>query len=321
MVSSSHKSRLSLFAQILVVALLYFACARLGLMYAVVGGAVSLVWPSSGIALVALLTMGVSIAPGIAIGSMLANMSVGVPPLVAIVIGLGATTGALTATLLLKRAARFQIALDRIRDVLAFIIVAATLSTAVSALIGATALLGGGVVSVNEYGTAILKWWLGDMMGVLVVAPALLSLLSYRNPIHSTMQALEACALTIAVLWVSYLIFGAPQLAGHGYYPAALAIFPFIVWAALRFGHLGTSLSTLMVSTVAIWGTAHGTGPFAAELPVDSLVRWCAFANVVAVTGLLLVAAHAQERRAQSLLLASHIELERRVHERTRDLQ
>jgi len=265
--------------------------------------------------------MGLGVAPGIAIGSMLANMSAGVPLQVAIVMGLGATTGAMVATLLLKRAARFQIALDRIRDVLAFIVVAAMLSTAVSALIGATALLAGGLVSASEYGAAILKWWLGDMMGVLVVAPPLLSLLTYRSPVRSAMQALEACGLTIAILWVSYLIFGAPQLAGHGYYPAALAIFPFIVWAALRFDHLGTSLSTLLVSAVAIWGTAHGTGPFAADLPVDSLVRWCAFANLVAVTGLLLVAGHAQERHVRDLLLASHVELERRVQERTQDLQ
>jgi len=321
MVSNPHKSRLRLLIQTGVVALAYFAGAKLGLMYAVVGGAVSLVWPSSGIALVALLTMGLGIAPGIAIGSMLANLSVGVPAIVAAVIGIGATTGALTATLLLNRVARFQITLDRIRDVLALIIIGATISTAVSALIGATALLAGGVVSVNEYRTAILKWWLGDMMGVLVVAPPLLSLLAYQNPIRSAPQAVEACGLAIAMLWASYLIFGAPQLAGHGYYPAALAVFPFVVWAALRFDHLGTSLSTLLVSIIAIWGTAQGTGPFAADLPVDSLVRWCAFANVVAVTGLLLVAAHAQERRARSLLVESHIELERRVQERTWDLE
>jgi len=122
-------------------------------------------------------------------------------------------------------------------------------------------------------------------------------------------------------LGVSYLIFGAPQLAGHGYYPASLAIFPFVIWAALRFNHLGTSIATLMVSVMAIWGTTHGTGPFAAESPVDSLVRWCTFANVMAVTGLLLVAARAQEQRVHSLLHASHIELERRVQERTEDLE
>ncbi|TPQ32169.1 MULTISPECIES: MASE1 domain-containing protein [Cupriavidus] len=321
MVSFPHKSRLSILVQTGAVGLTYFAGAKLGLTYAVVGGAVSLVWPSSGIALAALLTMGYVVAPGIAIGSVLANVSVGVPLHIAVVIGLGATAAALAATWLLTRAARFHIALDRIRDVLAFLIVAAIFSTAVSALVGATVLRGGGLLAGSQYGRAMLEWWLGDMMGVLVVAPPLLTLFTYRSALGSAPQAVEACALAVATLSASYLIFGAPQLAGHGYYPAALAIFPFVVWAALRFDHPGASLSTLMVSIMAIWGTTQGTGPFASDHPVDSLVRWCAFANVVAITGLLLAAARAQERRIHGILLASQAELERRVQERTQDLQ
>ncbi|SEJ81134.1 MASE1 domain-containing protein [Paraburkholderia diazotrophica] len=314
-------SRFGLFLHTGIVALAYYTGAKIGLAYAVVGGAISLVWPSSGIALVALLALGFRVAPGIAIGSFLANVSGGVPVAVAAAIGTGSMVGALTAAIVLSRATRFQITLDRINDVLAFIGVAAVMSTAVSALVGTTALLGGGLVPVTQYVAAFVKWWLGDMMGVLVVAPPLFSFLTYSNPVRSAEQAIEACGLIIATFWVSYLVFGAPQLAGHGYYPAALAIFPFIIWAALRFQHLGTSIATLIVSIVAIWGTTHGTGPFAAESPVDSLVRWCTFANVVAVTGLLLVAARAQEQRVYRLLQTAHIELERRVQERTEDLE
>ncbi|MCP3715132.1 MASE1 domain-containing protein [Paraburkholderia sp. CNPSo 3281] len=314
-------SRFSLFLHTGMVALAYFAGAKLGLSYAVVGGAISLVWPSSGIALVALLALGVGVAPGIVVGSFLANVSGGVPAAVAAAIGIGSMAGPLMAALLLNRATRFQITLERINDVLAFIALAAVMSTAVSALVGTTALLGGGLVPVAGYAAAFLKWWLGDMMGVLVVAPALFSFLTYSNPLRSAQRIMEACGLIAATFWVSYLIFGAPQLAGHGYYPAALAVFPFIIWAALRFDRLGASIVTLMVSVVAIWGTTHGTGPFAADSPVDSLVRWCAFANVAAVTGLLLAAARAQERGAHDLLQAARIELERRVEERTEDLE
>ena len=321
MVTIRVNSRTSLFLYTGIVALAYFAGARLGLAYAVVGGAISLVWPSSGIALVALLALGFAVAPGIAIGSFFANLSAGVPAGVAALIGTGSMIGALTAAFLLKRVARFRITLNRIHDVLAFIGLAAVLSTAISALFGMTALRGANLVPPAEYGAAFLKWWLGDMMGVLVMAPPLLSFLTYSNPVRSRQQTAEACGLTISTFWVSYLIFGAPQLAGHGYYPAALAVFPFVIWAALRFDHLGISITTLVVSVMAVWGTTHGTGPFAAESPVDSLVRWCTFANVMAITGLLLVAARAQEQRAHQLLQASYIELEQRVVARTEDLQ
>jgi len=148
----------------------------------------------------ALLALGFEVAPGIVIGSFLANMSVGVPLPVAAVISVGAIVAALTAAILLNRVARFQITLDRIKDVLALIVLAAVLSTAMSALIGTTTVFGGGLMPVAEYGAAFLKWWLGDMMGVLVVAPPLLSLLAYPNPIRSAEQAVEACGLTWSAL-------------------------------------------------------------------------------------------------------------------------
>lgn len=53
------------------------------------------------------------------------------------------------------------------------------------------------------------------------------------------------------------------------------------------------------------------------DQPVDSLVRWCAFAIVVAVTGLLLAASVAEQRRAQADIKSSHDGLEQRVKERT----
>ena len=67
-------SRFRLFLLTGLVALAYYAGAKVGLAYAIVGGAVSLVWPSSGIALVALLALGFEVAPGIVIGSFLANV-------------------------------------------------------------------------------------------------------------------------------------------------------------------------------------------------------------------------------------------------------
>lgn len=302
-------------------AALYFLGAKVGLAYAVVGGAVSLVWPPSGIALVALLAFGYQLAPGVAAGSLLANLSVGIPLPVALSIAVGATLGAVTGALLLERVAQFQRALLRTRDVLALITLAALLSTSVSALIGAATLLAGGLIPASEYGPAFLKWWLGDMMGVLVLAPPLLAWLTCPQPVRSTRQGLEALGLAVAIGVIGHLIFGAPELAGHGYYPAALAIFPFIIWAALRFELWGTSLATFTVSILAIWGTTQGTGPFAAESAVDSLVRWCSFVNVLAGTGLLLVAAQGEGRHARRQLQASHDQLERRIQERTIDLK
>lgn len=302
------------------VAFLYAAAAIGGLSYAVVGSSVTLVWPPSGIALAVLLAYGYRLSFGIALGAFLANAWTGIPLPVAAGIALGNTLEALLGAFLLHRLAGFRNALDRRRDVLALIVLAAIFSTMLSAFVGVAALALGGIVSFGAYASVWVKWWLGDMMGVLVVAPPLLVCLSHPRPVLSPRKAVEALGLGAALLLVSYKIFGAPELAGHGYYPAALAVFPFVIWGALRFDQLGASLVTLVVSILAILGTSQGTGPFVVDQPVESLVRWCTFANVVAVTGLLLAASVAEQQRAQADLKSSHDELEQRVVERTRDL-
>lgn len=273
------KSRWPEIARLATVCFLYVATAQLGLMYAVVGNTVTLVWPPSGIALAALLLYGYRLIPAIALSAWLANAWTEVPPLTAIGIALGNTLAASTGAFLLKRAARFHNALDRLRDVFALIGLAAIGSTAISASIGSAALSLGSTIPLTDYGSAWLKWWLGDMLGVLVVVPPLLVWFSSPRIVLSSSQGFEALGLVASVLVVGHLIFGAPELAGHAYYPAALAVFPFVIWGALRFEQWGATLITLVISVLAIGGTTHGTGPFAVALPVDSLVRWCAFAQ------------------------------------------
>jgi signal transduction histidine kinase len=307
-------------ARVAVLALLYVATARLGLSYAVVGNSVTLLWAPSGIALAALLVYGYRLAPGIALGALLANAWTGVPLLTASGIAMGNTLEAMTGAFLLTRLAGFHNALDRRRDVFALIVLAALGSTMLSASLGVAALALGGTIPFSEYGSVWLKWWLGDMLGVLVVAPPLLVWFSQPRLHLSPLALFEAAGLVVALLVVGHTIFGAPELAGNGYYPPALAVFPFVIWGALRFGQRGATLVTLVASLVAIWGTAHGTGPFAVELPVDSLVGWCVFANVVAITGLLLGASSAEHQGAQAALRRSRDELEQRVGERTRAL-
>lgn len=308
------------FARLIGVALLYFAAAQAGLMFAVVGSTVTLVWPPSGIALVAMLIFGYRMAFGIALGAFLANAWTGIPILLAASIAIGNVLAALAGAFLLQRWARFQDTLNRRRDVFALIILAAICSTAISASVGAASMTLGVLVSFGDYASVWLKWWLGDMMGVLVVAPLLLVWLTHPRPVLSALKTVEAVGLFAALLAVSYMIFAKPELAGHGYYPAALAVFPFVIWGALRFDHWGATLVTGVISVLAIWGTTRGTGPFAVGSPVDSLVGWCLFVNVVAVTGLLLAASSAEQRRAQAAIKSAHDELEQRVRERTEAL-
>lgn len=307
-------------ARAVAVALAYFVAAQAGLAFAVVGNTVTLVWPPSGIALVAILTFGYRMVPGIFAGAFLANSVAGLSPLLAAGIATSNTGEALIGALLLLRVAKFHGDLRRRKDIFALISLAAVASTTIGASFGSLALVVGDVVAPAGYPQVWLKWWLGDMMGILVVAPLLLVFGNYPRTLPTRREFAEAAVLVGAVVGMSYVIFGTPELAGDGYYPASLAVFPFVIWGALRFGHWGAVGITSIIASLAIWGTSQGTGPFAVASMVDSLVGWCAFANIMAVTGLLLAASRAEQLQDRAALQQARDELEQRVVERTRDL-
>jgi signal transduction histidine kinase len=75
-----------------------------------------------------------------------------------------------------------------------------------------------------------------------------------------------------------------------------------MIWAALRFGQRGASTAILLVSGIAIWGTASGMGPFSMESKNDSLVLLQTFMGVVSLTMLILTAATVERRNAAEAL-------------------
>jgi len=74
----------------------------------------------------------------------------------------------------------------------------------------------------------------------------------------------------------------------------------------LRFGQIGTTVVSFVVSGVAIWSTANGLGPFALATAHESLVMLQLFMAVVAGSGLLLGAAIAERDAAEARRAADY---------------
>ena len=122
----------------LVLALVCFASAKLGLALAFSTPSVTAVWPPAGIALAALVLGGRGLWPGVLLGAFLANVTTDVPVYAAAGIAVGNTLEALVGASL--RRVGFRPALPRLRDIFALVVLAAFLSTAVSATIGVASL-------------------------------------------------------------------------------------------------------------------------------------------------------------------------------------
>src|SRR5262249_58547129 len=93
------------------------------------------------------------------------------------------------------------------------------------------------------------------------------------------------------------------------------------VGAALRFGPGGGAAATFLVASLAIWGTAFGTGPFVYPTLAERLTLLQGFMANLAATTLVLAAVTTERRRAESALREANDELEARVQQRTTELR
>jgi PAS domain S-box-containing protein len=298
---------------LLVVAVGYALTARLGLALDPVGGVATAVWPPSGIALAALLMGGTRLWPAVALGAFVANVWVGVPAWAALGIAAGNTLEAVLGALLLRRLAGFRPALDRVSDVLALAFLAAMLCTTVSATIGlAMTWLAG---KVPPGGAALMwrMWWLGDMLGILLVAPPLLLWATVRTQAWPPRRVLEAALVLGAVFGLAWRIFGHVDPAGSN---LPYLLFPVLLLATVRFGQPGAAYGLLIAASVAVAGTATGLGPYF-DIPVlaDRLFVLQTFMATASLT-MLLLGAYIAERRQAATALSRQGELLRRVFDR-----
>jgi integral membrane sensor domain MASE1 len=286
-------------AKVGILAAIYVAVARLGLQFDPVSRFATLVWPPTGVSLVALVLFGQSLWPGVALGALLANVWIGAPIPVALGIALGNTLEAMLGAYVLWRVPGFRPSLDRLTDALAFVAVA-LLTTLVSATIGVTSLYAGGVIQASQSAETWLAWWQGDALGDLVVAAFLLAWAPGVWGRTTVRRGVEAAALGVGLLGASVLLLGGNP-AAEGVLSAfqqPTTLLPLLIWAALRFGTRGATGATLLVSTVAVWSTARGHGPFLRPELHQSLAVLQAFMCVVVVTCLVLAAVTAERRRA-----------------------
>lgn len=271
----------------------YVVAGKLGLDLAFQTRSVTAIWAPTGIALAALVLGGVRLWPAVALGALVTNAGTGVPPETVTLIAVGNTLEAVAGTRLLQRVG-FRPNLQRVRDVLWLVSLAGILSTMIAATVGVAALLAGGQVDLEEAQVAWRTWWLGDMGGDVIAAPAILVAATARRSARPPGTLAEAVALLIAGTAVAVVVFVQPISL---VYP----VFPVLIWAALRFWQLGAAGYSLLVAVVAVAFTLGERGPFAAGVasPDERLLFAQTFVAVLAVTGLVLAAATRERRRAE----------------------
>ncbi|MET9020665.1 MASE1 domain-containing protein [Actinopolymorpha sp. NPDC004070] len=276
--------------QILAVAAAFYGTAQLGLLVGLVEGQISPFWPPTGIALAALLLLGPRVWPGILLGALLLEATRD-PAIAALPTAAGTTLACLIAYWALRKVG-FRTELDRLRDALALVFLAAFGGMLVSSTIGIVVRVVVGLTEPSDVLSTWLTWWTGDAMGILIVAPLLLTFgrIRWRQEIRTSelLEIMGLLAATLVVVLIGARMFGVLFLA-----------FPLLVWAAWRFQLPGAAPVALLASADAIYTAGHSIGPFAGRGLFDTMVVLQLFNGAVALTGLLLSVAIIERDRAR----------------------
>jgi integral membrane sensor domain MASE1 len=278
--------------KLVALAAVYYGAARLGLSLASMNASISAVWPPTGIALAALVFWGYRMWPAVLVGAFLANSWTGVPAYSVAGIAIGNAGEALGGAFLLRRVADFRPSLERVRDVVALALLAGIVSTMISATVGVLSLWIADEVSANGLWTAWRTWWLGDMGGDLIVAPAIMVAITHWPYRRAPGRALEAVAACVALT-------GAAFVAFYFDVPRGFIVFPFMIWAALRFWQPGAVAASLIVAGFAIPFTVHDHGSFSGLNLDDRLQLAQTFVGVVSISALVLAAVMTERQRIE----------------------
>ncbi|MDA0204711.1 MAG: MASE1 domain-containing protein [Acidobacteria bacterium] len=252
-----------------------------------------IVWPSSGIALAALATGGRGLWPGVALGAALTTYFSGGGLVYVLATAIGNVLEAWTAVYLLDRW-KVGVRFDQVRNVVIFVGIS-LLTAFLSSVCG---IFGMFVADIAPQ-SALLRigglWILGHAMGTLVLAPFLLTAHRGLAAVRSEKRWIEALLAATALVVVGMEAFARGAEAPLEYLP-----FPLLIWAAYRFGPPGAAAANLVVSGIALGWTAAAQGPFAVGSTTSNhLLTWI-YANVTAVTTMLLAAVVSQGKRAEA---------------------
>jgi PAS domain S-box-containing protein len=178
--------------------------------------------------------------------------------------GIGNAIESVLGAWLIRRFVSARPSLRKIREFFGFVGYGAIVAPVVGATLGATVVLASGASHV--FGASWLTWWASESIGILLVAPVLLTTLAPDGPmLVPSMRARRVLEMVIlfglmaAAVWL--VAVQVPVVASTMKY----ALLPLLLWAGIRFGVRGAAFANLFLGLVLGYFAARvlpgATGP------------------------------------------------------------
>ncbi len=250
--------------------------------------------PGTGLSFFLILVFGRRMIPFLFVGPLLADLNQNHPMLpwvvelsFAMLIG-GGYSAALV--FLLRPSMRFDPALSSMRDLVLLMLVA-VVSAAFVASSYVAAAIAAGLLPIKDFAEATLRYWVGDMIGIIVVAPFARMALTHRRVLRISVETLLQFATIIGAL---ALVFG---YAEEQQFQLFYVLFLPIVWIAVRTGSEGVTVGILIAQLGLILGVILFPGKGHDVTAFQTLML------VLATTGLVVGELVTEHRRTASQLL------------------
>ena len=267
-------------------------------------GSVAAIWPATAILLAVLLRSTPSRWPGYLLAGYIAgcaaNLVYGDNLLLAAGLPIGNVVETLVAAVFLRRCFPQGVDLREIRQLAAVIVIAMLAAAACGATIGAVLIDG---MQSDNFWRSWFNWWTGVGTGILLIVPLILAWRpALRDGAPSPIERPTESAL--AVLCAAG---GAALLFSQQTISLLYAIFPLLIWAALRLGLLVTAAVCLVLAVVAVPLTSFGYGPLAGlDLALDFKLRLLqTYLAVVTLTSLCVAIALQRREEVERALRTS----------------
>ena len=283
----------------------YFVGARVGFAFTIHPSPVSTLWPPNSILLAALLLTPPRLWTVMLLAAFPAHLAIqlanGIPLTMILLWFVSNCSQALIGAACVRRLTGGSMRFDDSRHVGAFVL-GSIVGVFLSCFLDA-----GFVELVGAWGEGSFwqNWrarFFSNVLAELTVVPAIIawSQIDAQSLRRLSARSLaEAVGLGVGLVGVSVLVFIWRE-SGLGGIPALLyAPVPFLVWAAVRFGSIGTSTATMAVALLATRGAMNRVGPFMGSAPADSALSIQLCLIFTSIPLLLLSAVMRERQRAE----------------------
>lgn len=282
------------------IAALYVLSGAFTYKYLLSQNIVCIVWLGSGLALAALLLGGWRYLWGISVGTFVFNFFTIDSHLGSIGVSLASIIEVALAFWLLSK--KIAVSPNILPNYLKLILLGGGVASIVGSVLGVSTLLMIGIVTPENYLSDILRWWMGDTLGVILITPFALIWWKEKFTGINKKQLLEGIFLVGSYVFVEHIIFLDFFHDVLGNAPKGYFLFFGITVVAIRLGMRGVTLIMLFTAIVALLSAYLKIGYFSTDLVENELHNCWLYLFILSLSGVSLASYVDKTKRTLALL-------------------